>query len=101
MYPGLYARAAETITNMSRANYFYIIGYGNYSGYRVEHDPTLTIYLSAPTAGVSTPPNGGVIIIIGTIAVAIIIVAAVALRRRKPKTTPETDAPPPPPQPQS
>jgi hypothetical protein len=101
MYPGLYARAAETITNMSRANYFYVIGYGNYSGYRVEHDPTLTIYLSTPTAGASTPPNAGSIIIVGTIAVAIIVVAAVTLRRRKPKATPETDATLPPPQPQS
>jgi hypothetical protein len=99
MYPGLYARAAETFTNMSRANYFYIIGYGNYSGYLVEHDPILIIYLSTPSA--STPPNGGGIIIVGIIAVAIIVVAAVTLRRRKPNTKPETDAPLPSPQPQS
>jgi hypothetical protein len=96
MYPGLYAKARETITNMSRANYFYIIGYGNYSGYRIEHDPTLTVYLSTQAAGASTPPNGGAIIIIGTTAAIIIIAAAVILRRRKPKTPNTTTLPPPP-----
>jgi hypothetical protein len=86
MYPGLYARAKETITDMSKANFFYIIGYGNYSGYRVEHDPTLTIYLSTPAAGASTPPNAGGIIIVCVIAIVIIVAAAVILRRRKPET---------------
>jgi hypothetical protein len=92
MYPGLYARARETITNMSRANYFYIIGYGNYSGYQVEHDPTLTIYLSTETPGATTPPNGTEIIIIGIVAVIIIAAAAMVIRRKKPKTTQETTA---------
>jgi hypothetical protein len=86
MYPGLYARARETLTNMTRANYFYIIGYGNYSGYRIEHDPTLTIYLSTPTTGTSTPPNIGGIIIVGIIVVTIAVAAAITLRQRKPKT---------------
>jgi hypothetical protein len=86
MYPGLYARARETLTNMTRANYFYIIGYGNYSGYRIEHDPTLTIYLSTPTTGTSTPPNIGGIIIVGIIVVIIAVAAAITLRQRKPKT---------------
>ena len=96
MYPGLYAKAKETITNMSRANYFYIIGYGNYSGYRVEHDPTLTIYLTTQTTGATTPLDEGGIIITGTIAIVIIIAAVIMLRRKKPKTTPETTIPPPP-----
>jgi hypothetical protein len=96
MYPELYAKALETITNMSRANYFYIIGYGNYSGYRVEHDPTLTVYVSTPTTAPTTPPNGTGIIIIGAVAVIIIVAAAMVLRRRKPKTTLETTAKQPP-----
>ncbi len=96
MYPGLYARARETITNMSRANYFYIIGYGNYSGYRVEHDPTLTVYLSTSTTATTSPPNATGIIIVGTVAVIIIVAAAMILRRRKPKTTQETNAKQPP-----
>ncbi len=96
MFPGLYAKAAQTIANMSRANYFYIIGYGNYSGYRIEHDPILTVYLTTQETGAITSPlNAGGIIIVGVAAVAIIIAAAVVLRRRKPTT----DQPPPPPPP--
>jgi hypothetical protein len=66
MFPGLYVRATETISNMSRANYFYLIAYPTYSGYRVEHDPTLTVYLTTtPTSGgETTPPNlGGFLVI--------------------------------------
>ena len=87
MYPGLYARARETITNMSRTNYFYITGYGNYNGYRVEHDPTLTVYLSTATTASTSPLNTTGIIIIGAAAVIIVVTAATILRRRKPKTT--------------
>jgi hypothetical protein len=99
MYPGLYERAKETITNMTRANYFYIIGYGNYSGYRVEHDPTLTVYMSASaTSAISQtpPPNWTGIAFIGIIAVIIIAAAAMILRRRKPKPPEKTIKPPPP-----
>ncbi len=84
MYPQIYARAKETITNMTCANYFYIIGYADYSGYRVEHDPTFTIYL---TTSAATPPNLGGLLIIGAIAAVVIIVAATIIRRRKPKQT--------------
>jgi hypothetical protein len=97
MFPRLYAKAEETITNMSRANYFYIIGYGNYSGYRIEHDPTLTVYLTTQATGASTPPNGGAIIALGAAAAIIIIAFALIVRRKKPKTTNTTTPPPPPP----
>ena len=86
MYPGLYARARETITNMSRANFFYIIGYGNYSGYRVEQDPILTVFLSTTTTASTEPLIGTVLVIIGAVAIILIVAAAVALRRRRPKT---------------
>jgi hypothetical protein len=92
MYPGLYVRAREAITNMSRANYFYIIGYGNYSGYRIEHDPTLTVYLSTTTTTSTEPPIGTVIIVVGAVAIIIIVAAAVVLRRKRPKTASETTA---------
>jgi hypothetical protein len=46
MHPQLYEKAKESITNMTRANYFYLIAYPTYSGYRVEHDPTFTVYVS-------------------------------------------------------
>jgi hypothetical protein len=86
MYPALFAKAASTIANMSRANYFYIIAYPQYSGYRVEHDPTFTAYIA--TASGTTPeqpPTGiGGIIIIALIIVAVGIGVAVFIARRKP-----------------
>jgi len=46
MYKPLYNRARTHFTNMTRADYFYAISYPTYSGYRVEHDPTYTVYFS-------------------------------------------------------
>jgi len=100
MFPGLYMRALETITNMSRANYFYIIAYSNYSGYRVEHDPTLTVYLSTPTSAAFEPQKWGGIILIGIIIIVIIAAVAVVLRRRNPnQQLTQPPAPPTTPQP--
>jgi hypothetical protein len=98
MYPGLLARALETITNMSRANYFYIIAYPTYSGYRVEHDPTLTVYLT--TSAAPTPPNiGFVLIIIFGVAVAAIGISIAVLKlRKKPQGPTQSTQPPLPPQ---
>lgn len=49
MNPQLYDQAKDSITNMTRANYFYIIAYPVYSGYRIEHDPVFTAYITAET----------------------------------------------------
>jgi hypothetical protein len=86
MYPALFAKAASTIANMSRANYFYIIAYPEYSGYRVVHDPTFTAYIAAPSEAAPDQPlgNAGGIIIIALIIVAVGIAAAVLIARRKP-----------------
>ena len=102
MYPLMYARAVSTICNMSKANYFYIIGYPTYSGYRVEHDPTLTMYLTtAPTSNEPyLPPNLGGLLIIGIIVVVIVAAVAIFIIRRKPKQTtvqPQQPQPPAPP----
>jgi hypothetical protein len=96
MYPGIYARAMTTICNMSRANYFYIIGYPTYSGYRVEQDPTLTVYLTTtPTSGgETTPPNWGGILAIAAIATVIVLAVVLVLTRRKPKQSLQPPAPP-------
>lgn len=91
MYPQLYDRAKETITNMSRANYFYIIAYPTYSGYRVVHDPTLTVYLTESASLI--PPDLGGLLIVGGMATVVIVAAALVMRRRKPKQT-ETLQPP-------
>ncbi len=86
MYPQLYQRAKETITNMTRADYLFLISYPNYSGYRIEHDPTFTVYFAA-----SIPPAhpylGPVLIIAAVVAVVTLVV--VFTRRRKPTQPPQ------------
>lgn len=98
MYPNLYQRAKETITNMTRADYLYAISYSNYSGYRVEHDPLHTIYFAVPTTPADLPgPNfGGLIVlgIVGGLLVGIVVAAVVLILGRKRPKQPE---PPPPP----
>jgi len=87
MYPALFAKAASTIANMSRANYFYTIAYPNYSGYRVEHDPTFTAYIAtnADNSGNPLPIGVGGIIIIAIIIIAVGIGVAAFRARRKPR----------------
>jgi hypothetical protein len=87
MYPALFAKAASTIANMSRANYFYITAYPEYSGYRVEHDPTFTAYIATNTDTSGNPPPAGAggIIIIAVIIVSVGIGVALLLARRKPR----------------
>ena len=83
MYPLAYAYARATIANMTRANYFYVIGYPTYSGYKIVHDPQLTMYLdtTAVFAAPNNAPWGGLLL------VAIVVVAgasaAVLIRRRR------------------
>ena len=87
MYPALFAKSVSTIANMSRANYFYIIAYPEYSGYRIEHDPTFTAYIATTSDTTpEQPPTGvGGIIIIGIIILVVGISAALLIRRRKPR----------------
>jgi hypothetical protein len=87
MHPQIYARAKETITNMTRANYFYLIGYPNYSGYKIEHDPTFTIYLTT-SASTPTQPKWGGILIVGVIAAVLVVTAVKLIQGRKPKQPP-------------
>ena len=86
MYPALFAKAASTIANMSRANYFYIIAYPEYSGYRVEHDPTFTAYIAAPsgTTPEQPPASAGALVIVAIVIIVVGIGAAVLISRRKP-----------------
>ena len=93
MHPGLYEKAKETITNMTRANYFYITAYPTYSGYRIEHDPTFTAYLDTSTG--LTTQHWGFIIAIGIVAVVIIVAVTIFVRRKKmPPQQPPPPAPP-------
>ncbi len=100
MYPQLYQRAKESITNMTRADYLYLISYPNYSGYRIEHDPLYTVYFAPTTVG-SIEPNIGGLIVVASIAGIVIAVAVIILRRKGPKKPSESqpDQPSLPPQP--
>jgi hypothetical protein len=86
MYPLAYAYARATIANMTRANYFYVIGYPTYGGYKIVHDPQLTIYLdtSAVFTDTDNPAAGGILLII------IVVVAAassiILIRHRRKRT---------------
>ena len=85
MYPALFAKAASTIANMSRANYFYIIAYPQYSGFRVEHDPTFTAYIATSEAPATNRSGGGVFLVVIAVVAVVAVVAAVFVLRRKPK----------------
>jgi len=89
MRPALYQKAKEHITNMTRADYFYIISYPTYSGYRVEHDPTYTAYIEiqeGPSGGV--PSNWQVYLLAGISVAAIVIIGVVfAVKRRSQKVS--------------
>ena len=103
MYPGAYAYARANIANMTRANYFYVIGYPTYGGYKIVHDPQWTMYLD--TGALFTGPDysglGGLILII--IAVVAVATSVILIRRRRkhaaatrPAQTSNSPPPPPP-----
>jgi len=79
--PALYQRAKDYMLNMTYADYFYLISYQTYSGFRVKHDPTYTAYI-AGTIG-TAPASGwfGLVLIGGIIAIIAIAVVLVVKRR--------------------
>jgi hypothetical protein len=87
MYPQLYQRAKETITNMTRADCLFLISYPNYSGYRIEHDPQYTAYFAPTTA--AEPKLGG-LILMAVIAGIIVAAAVIILKRKSPKEPSQT-----------
>jgi len=99
MHPQLYQRAKETITNMTRADYLYLISYANYSGYRIEHDPLYTVYFAPTTAGATGSSLGG-LLVIAALAGLVIVVTVGILKRKNSKKSPkppiEQPLPPPP-----
>jgi len=84
MDPGLYEQAKDHLLDLEYADYFYIISYPIYGGYRVEHDPTFTAYcsLTSDESGNPTQPGslGWLLVFAGLV---IIAVAVVALVRRR------------------
>jgi len=95
MSPELYQEARDRLLNMSYADYFYVIAYPTYGGYRIEHDPTYIAYCSLireeePSATPETPENPetpetptntSLMIVTGA---AVIAVIAYLLTRRRP-----------------
>lgn len=79
--PPLFQKAKERLLSMEYADYFYLISYPKYSGFKVEHDPTYTAYIATtgPTAGL--PGLFGLLLIVGIVAV--VVIAAVFLIRRR------------------
>jgi hypothetical protein len=77
----LFEQAKDHLLDWSYADYFYIISYPTYGGYRIEHDPTYTAYLIIPSS--STPnPMAGLFILIIIVGAATVAVAVVFLSRR-------------------
>jgi len=93
MYPLLYQRAKETIANMTRADYLYLISYPEYNGYRIEHDPLYTVYFAPTTGEAAGPgPNIGGLIIVAAIVGVIVTVAVVILKKKGPKQSSQAQA---------
>lgn len=94
MHPGLYQKAQDHITNMTRANCLYLISYPTYSGYRVEHDPTTTVYLTTSTTSTQAQPSFiGLLVIVGIAGTFIVLVLVIVLTRRKKPNQPSIQQP--------
>lgn len=85
MSPGLYDDVKDSVANMSRADYLYIISYPTYSGFKIVHDPTFTAYatITQPSTQISTGAGLLFLVIIAVILVAVIALAATSLKRHK------------------
>lgn len=84
MYPRMFARARDTIANITVADTLYVISYPDYGGYKIDHDPVLTAYY-APTQslGPDLSQLGGALLL-AVIAIPIIVVIAIKRKRRTP-----------------
>lgn len=82
MDPTLYEQAKNHLLNMTYADYFYIISYPTYDGYRIEHDPRYTAYFAAIPE--TSPGLGGIIgfLFLFAIFTCIVVVIVVVIRRR-------------------
>jgi hypothetical protein len=98
--PLLYQKAKYHMLNMTYADYFYIISYPKYDGFKVEHDPTYIAYVSFSSVPATEASKIFGLILIGGIVALVIIGVVFVIKRRNPKTQAlETSAPPAPPTP--
>ena len=89
MRPTLYQNAKDRIMNMTRADYFYIISYPTYSGFKVEHDPTYTAYIETPKLPAESIPNWRVYLFVSIGVAAIVIISVVFAVKRISQKVPE------------
>jgi hypothetical protein len=81
--PDLYNTAGTKILNMTDADYFYVISYPTYSGFKIVHDPTYTMYFAVtPT---SVPETGTYGLIVWLLVATMTLVAVGSVVRRKPQ----------------
>ena len=88
MHPQMLQKAKENIGNITRANCLYVISYPNYSGYRIEHDPIYTAYITAEAASQN---QAGKYIIIATVVIIAVLAIAIIARRRKTANSTQQD----------
>jgi hypothetical protein len=89
MDPELYEQAKDHLLDMNYADYFYLTAYPEYSGYRIEHDPTITVYCHLTTNepppednGENAAPKTGAILVIVVIIMAIAAAAVFIIGTR-------------------
>jgi hypothetical protein len=83
MHPELYEQAKDHLLDMNYADYFYLTGYPEYNGYKIEHDPTITAYCYLTTNELS---EESALLGIGAfvlIALVILVIAAIVIIFRK------------------
>jgi hypothetical protein len=88
IHPELYEQAKDHLLDMNYADYFYLTAYPEYSGYRIEHDPTLTAYCHLTTTEPlpeEPAPSGGIgaLIIVAALAIVIIVAVIFVIRKRR------------------
>jgi hypothetical protein len=94
--PALYQKAKDYMLNMTYADYFYLISYPTYSGFRVKHDPTYTAYIAGTTDTAPASRWFGLLLVGGIIIVIAIAIVLVVKRRGartetlQPSTSPTT-----------
>ena len=92
--PQLYEQARDHLLDMNCADYFYLTGYPEYCGYRIEHDPTITAYCHLYTSelvpedntgsnGDGAAPSGGEFLVILVIILAIVAAVVFILGTQK------------------
>ncbi|MGD8565644.1 MAG: hypothetical protein PVF96_04770 [Candidatus Bathyarchaeota archaeon] len=89
MDPPLFEKAKNRLLNMTYADYFYIISYPTYDGYKIVHDPTHTVYLTIISNIASNPLEGllGLIFLLGIITAIVAGIATIVKMKRKPKNS--------------